>query len=113
MTREDLLFQLRSLEIQLLDPELVTFIRQQDEAQRHRFVRLTTDLRIIITKLTTAQLAAIADRLDDLSDEIEAGIAGVQGAIDRLDNTKQIIDTLSSVIGLGARIIGLILKPLP
>lgn len=109
MTKEDLLFQLRSLELQLLDPRLVSFIRKQDETQRSRFVKLTTDLRIIITKLTSAQLSAIADRLDDLSDEIEAGIEELQGTLERMDNTIQIINTLSNIIGFGARIVGLAL----
>lgn len=108
MTRNELLFQLRSLELRLLDPKVDEFIKKQDETARSRFVALTFDLRIVIMKLTTAALNDIANRLDDLSDEIEAGIASLQKEIDDMKKAVAIINTLSNVVGLAARIVGLV-----
>lgn len=109
MTRNELLFQLRTLEIRLLDPKVDEFIRKQDETTRARFVALTFDLRIIIMKLTTVELSQIAARLDDLSDEIESGINSLQGTIDKLKNAVEIINAISTVVGFAARIVGLII----
>ncbi len=109
MTRNELLFQLRSLEIRLLDPKVDEFVKKQDEITRARFVALTFDLRIIIMKLTTAQLSDIAARLDDLSDEIESGISNLQGTIDKLKNVVEVINAISTVVGFAARIVGLVL----
>ncbi len=109
MTREQLLFQLRNLELQLLRPEVDDFLKTQTEAYRQKFVALSFDLRIIIMKLTTSQLSDIADRLEDLSDEIQEGIDALKGDIATLDKTVKIINIFSSVVGFAARIVGLAL----
>lgn len=109
MTRDELLFQLRSLEIQLLSPEIVDFVKAQNEPTRKKFVALSFDLRVINMKLTTAMLAEIADRLEDLSDEIQDGIDNLKKEIDKTEKTVKIINTLSTVVGFAARIIGLVI----
>ena len=109
MTRNELIFRLRSLEIQLLSPQMDAFIEKQDATVRERFVRLSVDLRVVILKLTTAQLASIADRLEDLSEELEAGIARLRAEIDSLNKAIKVIETLSEVVGFAARVVGLAL----
>lgn len=109
MTRDDLLFQLRSLEIQLLSPETVDFIKAQDEPTRKKFVALSFDLRVIIMKLTTAILSEIANRLEDLSKEIQDGIDNLEKEIKKTQKTVKIVNTLSTVVGFAARIVGLVI----
>ncbi len=48
-----------------------------------------SDLRIVIMKLTTAHLSTIANRLEDLSDELGAGITNLKKEIARLDGGHQ------------------------
>lgn len=107
MTRDELLYKLRGLETRLLDPDVDAWVDQQSPDDRKKFVALSLDLHLAITKLTTAQLSDIADRLDHLSADLKTGIASLQGHLDNLAKTVKVIDTLSTVVGYAARIVGL------
>lgn len=107
MTRNELLFRLRALELRLLSPNVDEFVRTQDEPTQARFFSLMLDLRIIITRLTTVGLAEIAAKLDDLSDELQAGIDSLQNEIDQQQKTIDLINAFSSVVGYAARIVSL------
>ncbi len=109
MTREELIFQFRALELQLMTPEVDEFVKAQDLAFRQQFVSLTFDLRVVIMKLTTAQFGDIADRLDALAPQLQDGITKLKEEIKSLKTVTKIIGTLSTVVGLAARIVGLVL----
>jgi hypothetical protein len=106
MTRDELLFQLRSTELSLHTPEVDQFMQGQDAATRQRFVSLAFELHSLIRKLEQAQLAQIADKLDQLSGELEAGISDLQGTIDGISDATAVLGTLSTVLGLVARVVG-------
>ena len=107
MTRDELLGSLRAIELRLSTSEVNSFFREQDEATRERFVKLSLDISIIVSKLTTAQLNEIADRLDELSPALKEGILNLQTRIIQLNNAVAILNTLSNVLGVVAGLAGL------
>jgi biopolymer transport protein ExbB/TolQ len=108
MTRDELLSQLRSLEVRLRSAEVQDFFSTQDQKVRDNFVDLRLQLSQRIDQLANAQLQDIADRLDQLSPDLEAGIQSVQQTLDRLDKAIAIINTISSVLGLVGRVVAIV-----
>ena len=110
MTRDELLYQLRTLELQLLDHKVDEFMKEQDEKTRQRFVAAALELRILVTRLTTAKLSDIADKLEDLSEELEEGITKLKKTIKELKKAVEIINLVTDVLGYVARVVA---APLP
>ena len=107
MTIDELLTGLRDLEVKLRSARVQNFISQQSEDVRTRFVSFVQEVSFLVGKLTNAQLAAIADKLDELSDDLRAGIDDLQGKLDAVNNVVAILNTLGTVVGLAARIAAL------
>jgi hypothetical protein len=61
---------------------------------------------MLIMKLEQAQLSDIADKLDQLSGDLQSGISNLQGTIDGINDATAVISTLSTVLGLVARVVG-------
>src|SRR5713101_5261460 len=106
MTRDELLFQLRSTELSLHTADVDQFMQGQNAATRQRFVSLAFEFRTLITQLENAQLSQIADKLDQLSGDLQSGISALQATNTAIDNATAVITTLSTVLGLVARVVG-------
>ena len=103
-TREEVLQTLRRLETTLADPALENRVLQQDEETRRKFVAARQNVTILKGKLENAQLAEIAERLDRLGPELSAGIDQLEAALSRVESAVAVVNTISSVLGIVARI---------
>jgi|SRR5215813_4705853 len=108
MTKTELLKDLRATEIRQRSSEVQGFFQSQSQATRDRFVSLRNELSQQIARLSNAQLQDIADKLDELSEDLQAGIGDLQSQLDRLNNAISILNTFSTVLGLIGRVISFI-----
>ena len=104
MTLEELLTSLQGLETGLRSAEVQGFFEKQPENIRKRFVSFRQEVSFLVGKLTNAQLSRIAQKLEELSDDLSAGIGELQGKIDALNNAVVILNDLAALLGLVARI---------
>jgi len=104
MTRDELLDELRELELNLRSPEVQDFFLTQPVDVRNKFVSYREEISFLVGKLTNAELEEIADKLDELSDDINAGITSLREKIQALNDAIEIINALGTVLGHVARI---------
>jgi hypothetical protein len=106
--KDDLLQNLRDLESALRSDEVENLMAQQDEVTRQRFVALREQVGIVVGKLENAQLADIADQLDRLSPQLNAGIANLKRALTSIDDAMAIVNTASTVLTLATNVAALV-----
>jgi hypothetical protein len=107
MDRDELLNELRELEVQLRGFDMIQFVKQQAVELRAQFFADLATLSASIGAIENAQLADIAGRLDALSGDLKAGIKELHDSLDALDRTVDVFTTLGTVAGLAAKIAGL------
>lgn len=105
MTHDELLEALRKLEISLRSAKTQDFFMGQSQDIRNRFVSFRQEITVLVGRLTNAQLARIADKLAELSDDLNTGINDLQGKISVLNDAVAFLNTLGTVVGLAARIV--------
>lgn len=108
MTNNELLAELRALENTLRSAEMQTLFATEQQETRDRFVAIRGELSVAINKLSNARLQDAADKLDELSGELEAGIKNIQSKIGNLNNSIAILNTVSTALGLVARVIAIV-----
>ncbi len=104
MTNDELLNALRDLEVRLRSADVQAFFMKQPDNIKKRFVSFRQEISVLVGKLTNAQLAHIAAKLDELSDDFKSGIDQLKGKIDALNNAVAIMNLLGGVLGLAARV---------
>ncbi len=105
MTKTKLLRDLRALDTRLHSTEMQNFFSTKTEPTRARFVSLRNEVSQQVSKLTNAELEDIANKLSELSADIESGIENLQAKLDALNNTVAILNTISTVVGLVGRVL--------
>jgi ABC-type transporter Mla subunit MlaD len=108
MSREELLSQLRNIELRLRSTEVQTLFQTKSQEDRDRLVMLRNEVSQQISQLANAQFQHLADKLNELSDDLNAGIDNLQGELDSLENAISILNTISNVLGLVGRVIAFI-----
>jgi len=108
MSREELLSNLRSIELRLRSAEVQAFFKTQSQEDRDQLVTFRNEISQQISQLANAQFQHIANQLNELSDDLNAGIENLQGELDSLENTVSILNTISNVLGLVGRVIAFI-----
>jgi hypothetical protein len=108
MTQEELLRQLRAIERRVRSAEVDTFFQGKSQASRDRFVSLRNELSHQIARLSNAQLQNIAGKLDELSEDLEAGVENLGEKLRRLERTIAILNTFSAVLGLVGRLLAFV-----
>jgi hypothetical protein len=103
--KDDVLQMLRGLETALGTLELENQMVQQGGDTLKKFVKLRQEVTILKGRLENAQLASIAGRLDDVAVELKAGIEKMQNDLTTIDNAIAIVNSVSSVLGLVARVV--------
>jgi hypothetical protein len=104
MERDALLAELRQTEDRLRSAEVQAAYRELPETERRRLVSERTELSLLIERLTTAELAGVVGKLDELDGELKAGIADVRGRLAVLDRPIAALNTLARLLGLLARV---------
>jgi hypothetical protein len=105
MTKNEVLTQMRALEVRLFSAEVQDFFKTKSQPTRDRFASLLSEISQQVAKLTNAQIAGISNKLDELSPDLEQGIKNLQGKLDSLENTVTILNTISTVLGLVGRVL--------
>jgi hypothetical protein len=106
--KDDLLQELRDLEMALGTAEVENLVAQEDELTRKKFVALREQVTVAVGTLENAQLADIAARLDQLSPELNVGIAQMKKALISGESAIAIINAASGVLGLAGRVAALV-----
>jgi len=107
MTRDELVTALQNVETSLRSAEVQTFFQTRPTPERDRLVSFRQKLAVLIGTLRNAELAKIAQKLNELSDALEAAIGDVEGRLDALNDAVAILNTLSDLLGLTARVAAL------
>ena len=107
MTSDELLNHLRDIDLRLYSARVQLFLHSLPLDVQKRLVSYREEISLLEGKLSNAQLAVIAGKLEELSEDLKAGISNLQREIDKLNNAIAIIDTISSVLGLVARVVSL------
>ena len=106
MSLEDLLKELRALEVTLRSAEVQNFFKGRPESERKEFVGKRRQVSAVVEKLTNIQLAAIADKLDQLADDLQSGISDLKTELKKLESTIAILNKIGSVLGTVAKVAG-------
>jgi len=108
MSKEELLSQLRSIELRLRSAEVQAFFMTQSPADRAQLVALRNEISQQISQLANAQFQHLANQLNELSADLNTGIDNLQSELDSLESTIAILNTISNVLGLVGRVIAFI-----
>jgi uncharacterized phage infection (PIP) family protein YhgE len=106
--KDDLLQELRDLETALGTAEVENLVAQEDEPTRRKFVALREQVTVTVGALENAQLADIAARLDQLSPDLNTGIAQLKKELKSVASAIAIINAASGVLGLAGRVAALV-----
>ena len=102
------LSQLDKTELSMTSPQGDALIQAASPADHQKAVQLLLDVHEARLALGNATLQSIADKLKANEQAITAGIAAVQGALNSLNNLAQILNTVTNLIGIVAKIVPLI-----
>ncbi len=108
MSREELLAHLRAIELQLRSAEVQLFFRDKSEEEREQLVTLRNEISQQISQLANAQFQHVADKLNELSPDLNDGINNLQGELNTLEDAIAILNTISNILGLVGRVIAFI-----
>lgn len=103
---EEVLKKLRDCELKLNSAKVQKlFEKETDIAKKQKFLDERIDVSISRVKLEGAILEKIAARLKCLEEDLNEGLAELTQAINAVDNTVAILNTMKNVTGLVARIL--------
>jgi len=107
MTPDELLQNLRGLELELRSAEVQSAVAALPPDQRTRFVTERQKLSASIGRLENAELSGILSRLNANEDSLKDGIASLRREIDSVERTVAIVNAVGTVAGFAARVAGL------
>lgn len=102
--RDDYIRKLRDVEHSLGSAKTIGFILTQSEQDRARFFKLQTAISNFKSSLERDKLDAIALQLEQLEKDFSQGISNLESALDRLNNTTEILSKIDIVVGILTRI---------
>jgi hypothetical protein len=83
-------------------------VSSEPQAVRDQFVSLRREVNFLTTQLQNAELESISDKLDQLGPELTAGINSINASIASVAKITSILNTVSDVVGLLARVVALV-----
>lgn len=110
MTQEEfdqLLDELRARELEMRSAKTQTFMLTQPQETVALFVRERAELSEQIQKLEVAQLNQIAEKLTLLEDDLKSGIKALKRKLQQLESAIGIINSITKIVGLVARVVAL------
>jgi hypothetical protein len=107
MSKDELLDKARELEFDLYDPEFRKWVKAQSEPNKAKIGSLRTEVISYRSGLETNQLKVLANKLEELSPELDQGLADLQKEMKNMKDFITFLKILSSVLGLVSRIVTL------
>ncbi|MEH2174313.1 hypothetical protein [Nostoc sp.] len=105
---EEILKRIKNIEFNLNLPEIQQkFENEKDESRKRDFLEQRKNIAILRSQLETAALEEIAANLKKLEPDLLKGIEDLTQAIDKVDNTVNILTTLQNVTGIIRRVLSL------
>ncbi|WP_448265215.1 hypothetical protein [Nostoc sp. DSM 114159] len=105
---EEILKRIKNIEFNLNLPEIQQkFENEKDESRKQDFLEERKNIAILRSQLETAALKEIAANLKKLEPDLFKGIEDLTQAIDRVENTVNILTTLQNVTGIIRRVLSL------
>ncbi len=104
---EELLTALRALKRQLFSDDVVAAIKQRSAEERTAFVDRRMELSAAITRLETAQVKAIRERVEALGVELTAGIDELTGSLKEIEKAAQWSQGLGRVLSSVGKIVAI------
>jgi hypothetical protein len=102
------LSQLDATELSMTSPEGDALIQAASPADHQKAVQVLLDVHEARLTLANAALQSIADKLKANEQAIVAGTAAVQGALNALNNLTQILNTVSNLLAIVAKIVPMV-----
>lgn len=106
--RSQTLSQLEATELGMTSPQGDALIQAASPADRQKAVQLLLDVHDARLALGNATLQSIADKLKANEKSLTDGIAAVKTALNLLNNLTQILNTVSSLVGIVAQIVPMV-----
>ena len=110
MTQEEftqLLEELRARERELRSAQTQEFYKTQPPDVVALFVRERSELSEKIEKLEVAQLNDILEKLTVLEDDLKSGVKALRRKLQQLESAIGIINSVTKIVGLVARVLAL------
>jgi hypothetical protein len=109
MNKDELLVELRRLELRLHSVEIhQQLMAEQDAELRRRFVEERIELSRMVGVLTHEKLASIQQPLSQLDTQLRSGIKDMGTALESLQSTVSVLDALGKALGLVARVLAIV-----
>jgi hypothetical protein len=102
------LSQLNATELSMTSPQGDALIQAASPADHQKAVQTLLDVHEARLALGNATLLAIADKLKGNEQALAAGTKAVQSALNGLNNLTQLLDTVSTLIGIVAQIVPMV-----
>jgi vacuolar-type H+-ATPase subunit I/STV1 len=106
VVREELLDYIKHKELQLNSAEIqLAFERETDPAKKSSFILERQQFTVYRVKLENAILEKIASQLNSLKPDLQEGLENLDVALQDVNNTVAILNTVKLVTGIVAQIV--------
>lgn len=111
--RTELLQELREYEQKFYSTKIqLAFEQESNPAIKNRFGQERLNYTTALNNLENALLKDIESRLELLEPNLKAGLNNLNVAIQKVNNTVQILETIKTVTGIVDKIVGIALRGL-
>jgi hypothetical protein len=109
MTKDELLVELRRLELELHSVEVQQhFMNEPDAELRKQFVEERIELSRMVGVLTHQKLTAIQQQLTQLDSRLRVGIKDMDTALANVEKTVAFFGALGKILGLVGRVLAIV-----
>ncbi len=108
MTNKEFLDCIKKLESLLFSIKFSEWLKTQTKENRNIMVQFRTEVSDYLDRSENNQLRAIADKLEKLSPELDAGITKLEDEIKKMNDFIVAVNTTERIIGLIARIAAMV-----
>ena len=109
MNKDELLVELRRLELELHSVEVQQrFMAEPDAERRKQFVEERIELSRMVGVLTHEKLSSIQQQLTQLDAQLRAGIKDLDAARQSLEDTVAFLSALGKILGLVGRVLAIV-----
>jgi hypothetical protein len=102
------LTQLEDTEVQLTSPKADALLQQASQADRQQAALLLLKVHQARIALGNAALQGIAGQMTANEAALTAGTAAVKAELATLDNIAQVLNTISTLVGIAAQIVPMV-----